>query len=241
MLFRLPSPQICSLLPQPPKPSTPQGHQIWPLKHLPPSMIPSHHTQYSEAHPKATDNPEVPPKQCCWPTSLCPSGGTLPQATASLPTLHASVQTGLFASAQCVCGSHISQPRGCPGQEMETVTVRRWPSALGLQLLLTAHPCLWHPPPSSVREHPAPAPQAHLIIRCLGKDLELALCGEQGAIIGASLEEWRAEGMSAHRPYGGLDLPAGSLSSGLPYPALSLFSLLLIPHHEVLYSVTFFF
>ena len=48
-------------------------------------MIPSHHTQYSEAHPKATDNPEVPPKQCCWPTSLCPPGGTLPQATASLP------------------------------------------------------------------------------------------------------------------------------------------------------------
>ena len=35
-------------------------------------------------------------------------------------------------------------------------------------------------------------PLAHLIIRCLGKHLELALCGQQGAVVGASLEGWRA-------------------------------------------------
>lgn len=68
-----------------------------------------------------------------------------------------------------------------------------------LQLLLTAHP--GRPgPPCAVREQPAPGPrpQAHLIIHCLGKDLELALCGEEGAVIGASLKGWREqEGWSA--------------------------------------------
>lgn len=51
---------------------------------------------------------------------------------------------------------------------------------------------------SSLPHAPCPRPQAHLIIHCLGKDLELALCGEEGAVIGASLKGWREqEGWSA--------------------------------------------
>lgn len=67
-----------------------------------------------------------------------------------------------------------------------------------LQLLLTVHHAS-RTLPSPLSESALPSPQAHLIICCLGKDLELALCGEQGAIIGASLKGWRAGGMVSPR------------------------------------------
>lgn len=92
--------------------------------------------------------------------------------------------------------------------------------------------CCWQPNPLS---RPCPSPQAHLIIRGLGEDLELALGGEQGAVIGASLRGPRAEGQSAHGPHGRLALPlAGVLLFSTPLP------LLLVPRHEIL-PFTFFF
>lgn len=97
------------------------------------------------------------------------------------------------------------------GGERETVTVRRWPRALGTPL-----------------SRRCPSPRAHLIIRGLGEDLELALGGEQGAVIGASLKGWRAEGQSAHGPHGRLSLPrAGPLLLSTPRnPLIYFFSFL---------------
>lgn len=133
-------------------------------------------------------------KQCCWPTPVSPWDAS--PATASLPyiTCFSSNRTFLVSSMRfrftLFTATRLPWARNgdCYCEEMG---IPKCPGNCSRPSQPTQPPR----PSLSCQNSLRPRPQAHLIIHRLGKDLELALCGEEGAVIGASLKGGRAGGM----------------------------------------------